>query len=79
MMVCFSCGDQPITDHRIANAAEAISGVPSLRLCDDCAGIRQGFGGRLGPLGRALAISQTSAGDQECAIQWLVAGPEFHV
>ncbi|XNY04015.1 hypothetical protein ACMFL9_04530 (plasmid) [Sinorhizobium meliloti] len=41
-MVCSSCGDGPITDYRIVNAAEAMPGVPSLRLCDDCVRIRRG-------------------------------------
>jgi hypothetical protein len=50
-MVCSSCGDGPITDYRIVNAAEAMPGVPSLRLCDDCVRIRRGFGERLEPLG----------------------------
>ncbi|MCQ4632659.1 hypothetical protein GB927_021640 [Shinella sp. CPCC 100929] len=50
-LVCSSCGDEPITDYRIANAAEAMPGVPSLRLCEDCVGIRRGFGERLESLG----------------------------
>ena len=41
--VCSSCGD-PANDYRIVNAAEAMPGVPSLRLCDDCVAIRRGFG-----------------------------------
>jgi hypothetical protein len=41
--VCSSCGD-PAKDFRIVNAAEAMPGVPSLRLCDDCVVIRRGFG-----------------------------------
>lgn len=41
--VCSSCGD-PANDYRIANAAEAMPGVPALRLCDDCVVIRRGFG-----------------------------------
>ncbi len=49
-MVCSSCGDEPITDYRIANAAKAMPGVPSLRLCDDCVEIRRGFGEQLEPL-----------------------------
>lgn len=49
-MVCSSCGDEPTTDYRIANAAEAMPGVPSLRLCNDCVNIRRGFGERLEPL-----------------------------
>lgn len=50
-MVCSSCGDGPITDYRTVNAAEAMPGIPSLRLCDDCVTIRRGFGERLEPLG----------------------------
>lgn len=42
--VCSSCGDRPAMDYRIANSAEAMPGVPSLRLCDDCVSIRRGFG-----------------------------------
>lgn len=41
--VCSSCGD-PANEYRIVNAAEAMPGVPSLRLCDDCVAIRRGFG-----------------------------------
>lgn len=41
--VCSSCGD-PARDYRIANAPDAMPGVPSLRLCDDCVSIRRGFG-----------------------------------
>lgn len=46
--VCSSCGD-PADDYRLANAAEAMPGVPSLRLCPDCLGIRRGFGEILEP------------------------------
>lgn len=42
--VCSSCGDEPALDYRIVNSAEAMPGVPSLRLCDDCSSIRRGFG-----------------------------------
>ncbi|SFH55937.1 Permuted papain-like amidase enzyme, YaeF/YiiX, C92 family [Nitrosospira sp. Nsp14] len=42
--VCSSCGDEPACDYRITNSAEAMPGVPSLRLCDDCLSIRRGFG-----------------------------------
>jgi hypothetical protein len=45
--VCSSCGDEPVCDYRIANSAEAMPGVPSLRLCDDCLSIRRGFGENL--------------------------------
>ncbi len=41
--VCSSCAD-PARDYRLANAADAMPGVPSLRLCDDCVAIRRGFG-----------------------------------
>jgi len=44
MEVCSSCGDRPTRDYRIANSAEAMPGVPSLRLCDDCVSIRRAFG-----------------------------------
>ena len=42
--VCSSCGDEPACDYRIINSAEAMPGVPALRLCDDCHRIRIGFG-----------------------------------
>ncbi len=48
--VCSSCGD-PARDYRLANAADAMPGVPSLRLCDDCVEIRRGFGENLEALG----------------------------
>lgn len=48
--VCYSCGD-PANDYRIANADEAMPGVPSLRLCQDCVSIRQSFGEKLVPMG----------------------------
>ena len=41
--VCSSCGD-PASDYRLVNAAEAMPGIPSLRLCSDCVAIRRGFG-----------------------------------
>lgn len=47
--VCSSCGD-PARDYGLANAADAMPGVPSLRLCDDCVAIRRGFGEELYPL-----------------------------
>lgn len=47
--VCSSCGD-PADDFRLVNAAEAMPGVPSLRLCSDCVRIRRGFGEILEPL-----------------------------
>lgn len=39
--VCSSCGDQPASRYRVVNGAETMPGVPSLRLCDDCVGIRR--------------------------------------
>lgn len=45
--ICSSCGDEPATDYRVANSAEAMPGVPSLRLCDDCHSIRLSFGEKL--------------------------------
>jgi len=47
--VCSSCGD-PASDYRIANAPEAMPGVPSLRLCGDCLAIRRNLGEVLVPL-----------------------------
>ena len=47
--VCTSCGDQPASPYRVANGAETMPGVPSLRLCDDCIGIRRGMGNVLVP------------------------------
>lgn len=47
---CSSCGD-PADDFLIVNGAEAMPGVPSLRLCPDCAGIRSGNGEILAPIG----------------------------
>ena len=44
--VCSSCGD-PALDYRLGNAAEAMPGVPSLRLCSDCVAIRRKFGEEL--------------------------------
>lgn len=48
--VCSSCGDTPAKDLRIVNEADAMPGVPSLRLCGDCAGIRRGWGELLEPV-----------------------------
>ncbi|TWB45811.1 YiiX/YebB-like N1pC/P60 family cysteine hydrolase [Nitrospirillum pindoramense] len=45
---CSTCGD-PARDYRLVNNAEAMPGVPSLRLCDDCVGIRRGYGEILEP------------------------------
>jgi hypothetical protein len=47
--ICSACGD-PATDYRLRNAAEAMAGVPSLRLCTDCVAIRRGFGEVLTPM-----------------------------
>ncbi|PXA90877.1 hypothetical protein DMC47_27055 [Nostoc sp. 3335mG] len=38
--VCSVCGDDPSRPYRLANGAQTLSGVPSLRLCDDCFNIR---------------------------------------
>ncbi|MBY0284895.1 MAG: hypothetical protein K2W81_13165 [Sphingomonas sp.] len=43
LQVCSSCGDLP-RDYRLINAADAMPGVPSLRLCDDCVAIRRAMG-----------------------------------
>ncbi|HBS21615.1 MULTISPECIES: YiiX/YebB-like N1pC/P60 family cysteine hydrolase [Thalassospira] len=45
--ICSACGDVPAIDYRIVNSAEAMPGVPSLRLCDDCHAIRLGYGEEL--------------------------------
>lgn len=47
--VCSSCGD-PAEDYLLVNAAEMMPGVPSLRLCVDCVGIRRAGGEILKPL-----------------------------
>lgn len=47
--VCTSCGDQPASAYRLVNGAETMPGVPSLRLCEDCIGIRRGMGNVLMP------------------------------
>jgi len=47
--VCSSCGD-PAEDYLLVNAAEMMPGVPSLRLCVDCVGIRRAGGEFLRPL-----------------------------
>lgn len=46
---CSSCGD-PADDFLIVNGAEAIPGVPSLRLCPDCVAIRSGYGEIFAPI-----------------------------
>lgn len=47
--VCSACGD-PASDYRLVNAADAMPGVPSLRLCSDCVGIRRSGGEILEPM-----------------------------
>lgn len=47
--VCSTCGD-PARDYRLVNTAEAMPGVPSQRLCNDCVGMRRSFGEQLEPL-----------------------------
>lgn len=37
-------GVDPADDFPIVNGAEAMPGVPSLRLCPDCVAIRSGYG-----------------------------------
>lgn len=46
---CSSCGE-PANDYLIVNGAEAMPGVPSLRLCPDCLAIRSGFGEIFAPI-----------------------------
>jgi len=41
--VCSACGD-PARDYRLVTTAEAMPGVPSLRLCSSCVSIRRSFG-----------------------------------
>ncbi|CAL4868281.1 hypothetical protein MMA231_02556 [Asticcacaulis sp. MM231] len=45
--ICSSCGDDPTNDYFLLNAAEAMPGVPMLRLCDDCVAIRRNYGEKL--------------------------------
>lgn len=52
--VCTSCGDQPAYPYRMVNGAKIMLGVPSLRLCDDCVGIRRGMGNVLEPFLREV-------------------------
>lgn len=47
--VCSSCGDRPVVSYRLANGAQTMPGVPSLRLCCDCIEIRRGMGNVLIP------------------------------
>lgn len=46
---CSSCGD-PADDYLLVNSAEAMPGVPSLRLCPDCVQIRRRGGEILVPI-----------------------------
>ncbi len=46
---CSSCGD-PADDFLIVNGADAMPGVPSLRLCPDCVSIRSGYGEIFAPI-----------------------------
>jgi hypothetical protein len=46
---CSSCGD-PADDYLLVNSAEAMPGVPSLRLCSDCVQIRRAGGEILVPI-----------------------------
>lgn len=46
---CSSCGDTA-DDFLIVNGAEAMPGVPSLRLCPDCVAIRSGYGEIFAPI-----------------------------
>lgn len=45
---CTTCGDDA-TDYRLANRADTMPGVPSLRLCEECFVIRQRMGEILVP------------------------------
>lgn len=47
--VCSYCGDEPAYRYRMVNGAEAMPGVPSLRLCNDCLDSRRGMGNALMP------------------------------
>lgn len=47
--VCSACGD-PADDYLLLNGAEAMPGVPSLRLCRDCVQIRRAGGEILVPI-----------------------------
>jgi hypothetical protein len=38
------CGDDPAQDYRLPKPYWAAGGVDTLRLCDDCLGIRHGMG-----------------------------------
>lgn len=47
---CSACGD-PADDYLLVNGADTMPGVPSLRLCTDCAQIRRAGGEILAPIG----------------------------
>jgi hypothetical protein len=70
---CSSCGD-PGRDYRLINSAEAMPGVPSLRLCDDCLAIRQGIGELLEPMQSAAPRNQN-----DCARRWPGRAPPLGV
>lgn len=42
--VCSICGDDPASDYRLAEEYRAAGGPDTLRLCDDCVGIRRKAG-----------------------------------
>ena len=48
--VCSICGDRPARDHRLAEDQRPAGGVDTLRLCDDCVGIRRYAGELFAPL-----------------------------
>lgn len=57
--VCSSCGDPP-QDYLLMNSADAMPGVPSLRLCSDCILIRRGYGEILVHLHAQISSGDTS-------------------
>jgi hypothetical protein len=42
--VCSICGDDPASDYRLAEERRPAGGADTLRLCDDCVGIRREAG-----------------------------------
>jgi hypothetical protein len=42
--VCSVCGDDPASDYRLEKALRPAGGPDTLRLCDDCVGIRRNMG-----------------------------------
>ncbi|MCJ2085039.1 hypothetical protein MKK88_03385 [Methylobacterium sp. E-005] len=42
---CSVCGDDPATDYKLVDPRPAPGVVATLRLCDDCRGIRQAMQG----------------------------------